>query len=328
MNAEQFTQNRQQEWQELANLLKQCQGAIENLSPNEVKRLGQLYRSATSDLAVAQREFPNQRVATYLNQLVARGHAIIYRSEPLALKRILHFVKAGFPQIFRETYRFTLTAALLLIIPALIAGFITNWQPEAAVWILPAEMHGLIPQIEDQDLWVDIPIEERPYTSSFIMTNNIRVSFLAFGGGVTAGLLTLYTMIFNGIFLGGLTGLTAHYDVGFELWTFVIGHGVIELTTIFIAGGSGLILGWAIVHPGELSRRDALTVAAKKAVRLIIGCVPLLVIAGIIEGFISPNELLPWPVKWGVGLVTGILLYGYLILAGRKETKQSTQILQ
>jgi uncharacterized membrane protein SpoIIM required for sporulation len=173
--------------------------------------------------------------------------------------------------------------------------------------------------IEDQELWTDIPVAERPFSSSFIMTNNIRVAFLAFAGGVTAGLLTIYILIYNGLMLGGITGLTAHYGVGFDLWTFVIGHGVIELSVIVIAGASGLMMGWAIIHPGLLRRRDALALAARKGVRLIIGSVPLLVIAGLIEGFISPNELIPWPVKWSVGLVSGIVLYSYLFLAGRKR---------
>jgi uncharacterized membrane protein SpoIIM required for sporulation len=131
-------------------------------------------------------------------------------------------------------------------------------------------------------------------------------------------------MVFNGLIIGGLTGLTAHYGVGFELWTFVIGHGIIELSTIFIAGGAGLMLGWAIIRPGLMSRRDALTVAARKAVRLVIGCVPLLVIAGVIEGFISPAEGIPWPVKWGIGLGSGLLLYAYLFLAGRRPDGQSS----
>lgn len=173
--------------------------------------------------------------------------------------------------------------------------------------------------IEEQELWTDIPIHERPFASSFIMRNNIQVAFLAFGSGVLAGLPTLWIMILNGLMIGGITGLTAHHGVGFELWTFVIGHGVVELSVIFIAGGSGLMLGWAIIRPGLLSRRDALTIAARRAVRLVVGCVPLLIMAGLIEGFVSPAENVPWPVKWGVGLGTGVLLYSYLFLAGRER---------
>jgi uncharacterized membrane protein SpoIIM required for sporulation len=124
-------------------------------------------------------------------------------------------------------------------------------------------------------------------------------------------------MIINGLILGGITGLTIHYGIGFELWTFVIGHGVIELSVIMMAGGSGLMLGWAILQPGLLRRRDALALAARRALKLVIGCVPLLIIAGTIEGFLSPAENVPWLVKWLVGIGSGLVMYAYLLLAGR-----------
>jgi uncharacterized membrane protein SpoIIM required for sporulation len=179
----------------------------------------------------------------------------------------------------------------------------------------------LIPSIERKELWTNIPVAERPYASTFIMQNNIQVAFLAFGGGMLAGLYTVWTLVFNGLILGGLTGLTAHYGIGFDLWTFVIGHGVIELSVIGIAGGSGLMLGWAMLMPGLLRRRDALALAARRSVRLVIGCVPLLVIAGTIEGFISPSTALPWPAHWAIGLGSGALLYAYLLLAGREQRR-------
>jgi uncharacterized membrane protein SpoIIM required for sporulation len=320
MQADQFYRSRQADWKTLTQLLDRSQGDIHPLSPEEINTLGRLYRAATSDLALAQRDFPGHRVTIYLNQLVARAHAVVYRSEPLALNRLLRFATAGFPGVFRETFPFILAATFLFVIPALLVSLGTLWQPETARWLLPAEVQSVIAGIEQQRLWTDIPIEERPYASSFIMRNNIQVAFLAFGGGVLAGLFTVWVMIYNGLILGGLTGLTAHYGLGFELWTFIIGHGVIELSVIFIAGGSGLMLGWAIIQPGLLRRRDALALAARKAVRLVIGCVPLLVIAGLIEGFISPAENIPWPVKWGVGLGSGVLLYSYLLLAGKPKT--------
>jgi uncharacterized membrane protein SpoIIM required for sporulation len=319
MQADPFYQSRQSDWQALTSLLDRAQNSGAQLSQDEINQLGRLYRAATSDLAVAQRDFPNQRVAAYLNQLVARAHAVIYRGEPLAIQRLIRFVTRGFPRTFRETLPFTLVAALLFIIPAVAAGISTAWQPASAQWLLPVEVQRLIPTIERRELWTDIAVSERPYASSFIMRNNIQVAFLAFGGGMLAGLYTVWIMVFNGLILGGLTGLTAHYGVGFELWTFVIGHGVVELSVIMIAGGSGLMLGWAMLHPGLLRRRDALAIAARKAVRLVIGCVPLLVFAGMIEGFISPAEGLPWPVKWAVGVGSGVLLYGYLLMAGRSD---------
>lgn len=315
MHADKFHQTRKQDWQTLTDLLNRGLG---RLSPEDIQAMGRLYRATTSDLALAQRDFPNHRVTAYLNQLVARAHAVIYRSEPLALQRIWGFVTAGFPRVFRETLRFTLIAALIFTIPAVLSALSTYWAPETGVWLVPSGVQPLIRQIERGELWTDIPIEERPYVSSFIMQNNIQVSFLAFGSGMTAGIFTVWVMAFNGLLLGSITGLTSHYGIGFDLWTFVIGHGVIELSVIFMAGGAGLMLGWAILHPGLMRRRDALMLAAQKAVRLTMGAVPLLVIAGLIEGFISPAEALPWQFKWLFGLSTGVVLYAYLFLAGRK----------
>lgn len=317
MNAEQFYRVRQADWRRLSELIKRSQATLQQMSPADIQDLGRLYRAATSDLALAHRDFPDHQVTTFLNQLVGQAHAIVYRSEPMAYHRLWYFIRAGFPRAYRQAWPFILAATLMLIVPALLAGLATAWRPETARWLLPAAQQELIPMIEEKELWIDIPVAERPFTSSFIMTNNIRVAFMAFGGGVLAGLFTVYVMIFNGLMLGGLLGLTGHYGVGFDLWTFIIGHGVIELSVIFIAGGTGLMLGWAMIQPGLLRRRDALTQAAKQAVVLVIGCVPLLVIAGTIEGFISPAESLPWPFKWGVGIGTGILLYAYLLLAGR-----------
>lgn len=319
MNAQDLLTSRQQDWQTLEKLLEVANKDAKRLAPEQVRLMGALYRGVTSDLALAQRDFPDDQVTVYLNQLVARAHATIYQGEPLAVGRLWRFVTHGFPKVFRETAVFTLVAALLFIVPAVITALVANNNPETAQWILPVQVQQLIPIIEDQELWVDMEVSERPFMSSAIMTNNIRVSFLAFAGGMLAGLFTVFVMINNGLLLGGLTGLTAHYGIGFELWTFVIGHGVVELSVIFMAGGAGLMLGWAMLRPGLLTRRDAIQVAAQKAVRLIVGCVPLLVIAGLIEGFISPAESLHWGVKWGVGIGSGVVLYGYLFLAGRKD---------
>jgi len=319
MRVDEFYQSRKSDWGALSNLLDQSQKDMRGLSESQVRDLARLYRAATSDLALAQRDFPRNEITVYLNQLVARAHAVVYRSEPLALKRLWHFATTGFPRLFRETWFFSFIAALLFSIPAVASGIVVYTRPETVTLLLPAGSQRLISTVEDKELWIDIPVDERPYASSFIMTNNIRVSFLAFASGMTAGLLTIWVLCSNGLIIGTLTGFTAFHGIGFELWTFVIGHGVIELTIIFIAGGSGLMLGWTILRPGLMRRRDALAQAARKAVYLLLGAVPWLVIAGTIEGFISPNNEIAVPIHWAVGIVSGIFLYGYLLLAGRER---------
>ncbi len=325
MRVDKFYESRQSDWRRLSDLLDRSQNGVQQLAAEELDSLSRLYRAATSDLALAQRDFPQHQVTRYLNQLVARAHALVYRGEPMAYNRLLRFATTGFPRAFREALPFIIVAALLFLVPALASAVSTAVHPPSAQWLLPAEAQDLIPMIERQELWTDIPVAERPYSSSFIMQNNIQVAFLAFGGGILFGALTLWVMAYNGLLLGALTGLTIHHNVGFELWTFVIGHGVVELSVIMIAGGAGLMLGWALIHPGMIRRRDALTIAARKAVRLLIGCVPLLMIAGSIEGFISPNETIPWFVKWGIGVGSGILLYSYLLLSGRERLYNSVR---
>jgi len=322
MNIDEFYQSRRQEWELLSTLLERAQKDARRLSTLDIEKLASLYRAASSDLALAKRDFPRHRVTQYLNQIVARTHSVLYQGEPLAWNRIVDFALRGFPRLFRETFIFTFIAFLLFAIPALVAGMTTAASPPSATWLLPAEVQNLIPIIEDKKLWIDIPVEERPYTSTFIMQNNIRVSFLAFASGVTGGLLTLWILVNNGLILGGLLGLTSYHGIGFDLATFVIGHGVIELSVIFMAGGSGLMLGWALLHPGLMRRADSLMIAAQKSVKLLGGAAPWLIVAGTIEGFISPSTTIPWPVKWGVGIISGVVLYSYLFLAGREKKKK------
>ena len=322
MHPEEFYQSRKSDWEQLNRVLVASEKNIKGLSPQEVETLGRLYRAATSDLALAQRDFPRHQITQYLNRIVGRAHAVVYQGEALAFNRLFDFALRGFPRLFRETMVFTVIAALFLILPALVAGVSIAAHPENATWLLSESAQALIPTVQNKELWIDIPVNERPYASSFIMTNNIRVSFLAFGSGVSGGILTIWILVTNGLDLGGLLGLTSHYGIGFDLATFVIGHGVIELSVIFMAGGSGLMLGWAIIHPGLQRRRDALTLAATKAVRLLLGAVPMLVIAGTIEGLISPSETVPWPVKWTIGITSGIVLYSYLLLAGREKKER------
>ncbi len=319
MNYDDFYQARRQDWESLSGLVETAQKNIHRLSPPDAQRLASLYRAATSDLALAKRDFPRYPATPYLNQLVARAHGILYQGEPLAVNRLRDFVTVGFPRLFRETFIFTLIAFLMFAIPATAAGIGTATAPQSVTWLLPAEVQHVIPVVQSRKLWTDIPIQERPFASAFIMQNNLRVSFLAFSSGLTGGLLTLWVLVENGLIFGGLLGITSYYGVGSDLLAFVIGHGVIELSVIFISAGSGLMLGWALIHPGLLRRRDALGQAAQKAVRLLAGAAPLLIIAGLIEGFISPSTAISWQVKAAIGITSGVLLYSYLCFAGREK---------
>ncbi|NJP07482.1 MAG: stage II sporulation protein M [Chloroflexaceae bacterium] len=319
MLAEDFIARKRVSWERLTALLNRAQRGLTGLSAEELQELGRLYRQSTSDLAVARRDFPNHAVSDYLNGLVGRAHGEVYRGRSTRARQVIRFFTHTFPHIFRETWGYTLAGMLMFLLPAMVCYAVAYVQPEAMLLVFP-QFEPVLSNIQDgHEWWKSINEDGRAASSSFIMTNNIRVAFLAFAGGMTMGLLTLWVMVQNGILLGSVAGAAHRFDFADNLWGFVAAHGVIELSVIFIAGGAGLQLGWSILRPGLLSRRSALVLAARRAVQLLFGGVILLVIAGLIEGFISPSDELPLFVKLLVSLLSGILLYGYLFLAGRTQ---------
>ena len=311
MTLEEFTSKKRPIWSELEELLNRTRRrGAKNMSTIQLNRLGYLYRRITSDLAVARRDFPDDRCVTYLNALASRAHANIYQTSPLKRNTIRHFFRFGFPALFRRNLRFIVAAFLLFVIGFGTAYWIALAKPPFAERLAPQH---IVETIHAKEMWTDIPALQRNLAASFIMTNNIRVAFLAFASGITFMIGTVYILGFNGIHLGVIAGLCHVHGLALPLWEFVSPHGYIELTTIFIAGGAGLKMGYALIAPTQLTRKRALTDAAKAAVQLIGGCVVLLVIAGVIEGFVSPSSL-PSIVKIGFGFVTGVLLFCYLFL--------------
>lgn len=318
MTPDELLSNRKGDWERLTALLKRVQGGqIGSLSEAELVEFGQLYRSVTSDLALAQRDFPHHNLTLYLNQLVGRAHPFVYRGDPVVTRQLKEFYLRGFPRLYRELAPFIFAAALLFFGTGIVFYFVTLANPEATSYVLSPR---LISYIKSGHLWFKDNDFGGETLAALVMTNNIRVSFFAFAGGMVLALLTIYVLIFNGLILGGVLALMQVYGHAAPLWEFVIGHGVLELSEITMAGGSGLMLGYAFLQPGLLSRRNALIVAAQKSVRLLLGSVPLLVVAGLVEGLISPSDA-PAFVKYAIGSGSGVLLYGYLFLAGRRSSQ-------
>lgn len=319
MNLSDFIEKRQVSWRQLEQLLDRASRDMATLPERDLDDLGRLYRMVTSDLALAQRDFPGQNVTLYLNQLVARAHTIIYRGEALQWQQLRRFYASGFPQLYRQILPYTIVSFLLFLLPALAAFFAVWRQPDNIYVILGDDFwtRRLVEEVEEGKLWTDIAPSVRSAASTLIFTNNIQVMFLTFAGGMTAGFFTIYVLIVNGLNLGAVFGLLQFYGLSGGLGEFVAGHGFIELSVIFLAGGCGLYLADGIIRPGLLTRREALVRRGNLAVHLILGCVPLLVIAGLIEGFISPSGL-PWWIKLLVGAGAGVALYAYWLRAGRQ----------
>lgn len=324
MVAEDFINAKRPHWERLEQLLSKAQSArLASLTAEELYELGRLYRQTTSDLAVARRDFPGHRVTEFLNGLVGRAHGAVYQNEATTWARLRDFVLLTFPQTWRKTLPFTIVAFLFFALPALISFVVAYNDPSQAGLLFPGAEY-IAEQIKNQEeWWLDIN-NARGGNAALIASNNILVTIQAFAGGMLLGLLTIYAMVFNGLMLGVIGGLSAFYGFSSRLWGFIAAHAAIELSVIFFAGGAGLQLAWAILHPGLLSRSAALRVAAQRAIVIMIGCVPLLMIAGTIEAFISPSNLPVW-LKLAVSFGTGLALYSYLIGVGRQTAADSSE---
>ncbi len=149
------------------------------------------------------------------------------------------------------------------------------------------------------------------------MTNNMSVGFTTFAFGITAGLGTIYMMAFNGLLIGVIGMACWLSGMSVQLWSFVAPHGVLELPAIFIAGGAGLRIAQGLLFPGVLPRRDSLAKAGVDAVQLLLGTIPILIIAGLIEAFVSPTGL-PIPLKFSMAAALFVLLGVYLLGMSRQ----------
>jgi uncharacterized membrane protein SpoIIM required for sporulation len=318
MANDRFIEQHKTAWQRLEELLKLVdRSSLRRLHREDVRELGRIYRRTASDLAIARAESRDPRLINYLNSLVIRAHGRIYQAEAAGGSRIRNFFAREFPQTFRRTWRFTTVAFGVFLIFGVIGFLGTHYDPEFSELVgVPAGFREMF--IETKTHWWEDLNQANQVGASSIFTHNIQVTIYTFAFGALFGVGTLFYLAYNGAVIASVVSLTYRAGFGNDLVTFMVGHCVIELSCIFMAGGAGLLIGTALLMPGDLSRADALKSRGKDAVRLMMGVAVLLVIAGIIEGFISPAPI-PASIKYSVAAITGVALYSYLLLAGREE---------
>jgi uncharacterized membrane protein SpoIIM required for sporulation len=309
-----FLESRLAKWKRLEELTARASKfRLKDLSGEEVREFGRLYRRTAADLAIAREEVRDQRLVNYLNHLVARAHGAIYRSESSGFGVFASFFRYEFPSVFRKTFRYTLVSFAVFMLSAAFAYAACFFDEGFADRVDP----GLREAIASHTNWTELVNRANPFESTKIQANNITVTFLAFAGGLLGGLGTLFVLFKNGLLLGIVFELCIRYRF-WEIPIFIAAHGVIELTAIFIAGGAGLLVGKALLIPGDMRRIDALVTNGLLAIKLVLGCIPMLLIAGLIEGFISPSHILP-AYKFSISALSALVMAMYFLKADPRE---------
>ena len=308
---------RQDNWARLASLLDRVgHGGLRDLPAHELRELGVLYRQVAADLSAVRAEAgAHATLAAYLNQLLHRAHILVYRGSAgrVSARGTLRFLLVDYPRLFRRMLPYFAAALALFAAAAVLGALCTQVRPAFARASLGPRM---MDTIEHHKMWTESILSAKPQASSAILTNNISVCFLTFASGITFGLGTLFLLWNNGWQMGVIGAACAQHGLGLSLWSFVASHGALELPSIFIAGAAGLRLATGLLFPGYLARGPALTQAGAEAVRLVAGTVPLLVVAGMLEGFLSPTHA-PAALKFSVCAALLSLLVCWLALGGR-----------
>lgn len=281
---------------------------LHSLTAAELSDLGLLYRQAAADLSAVRSDRSAKISADYLNRLVARAHHLVYAGKKSTLRSALHFFTREYPAIFRAMIRFTSASLLIFLAGMLLGTLLTLARPDFMRQFLGPTM---VRTIERHQMWTDSVVAMKPQASAQITTNNLSVTFMTFAGGIVGGIGTVLLLFNNGLLMGVVSTACAQHHMSLSLWSFVASHGALELPAIFIAGGAGLRVGWGLLFPGLLSRRESLVAAGSDAVRLLAGTIPMLIVAGALEGFLSPTKT-PVGIKFGVCATLLSLLWVWL----------------
>ena len=306
-------------WTAFAVTLTRAQkGGLQSLGEDGVRAFVADYRSLSADLARLRTASAGRTLDEmfFLGRMVAGAHNLLYRDRGMGLRGAIRFLFADVPREIRRSAAPIALAALLLFGPAAIAAVGVARSPALGAKLLPPSMlqraEEGVRRARSGEGYIDDPQLLRPVMASGIVTNNVQVTFAVFAGGVTAGLLSVLMLVMNGISIGSVVGLYTSKGIGTLLLAFVAPHGVLELFAICVAGGGGFLIAAALLLPGARTRGRALVENSRRAIRLIAASTFLLVIAGTLEGFISPIEWWPLEGKLAVSGLSLVFLIMYL----------------
>jgi uncharacterized membrane protein SpoIIM required for sporulation/uncharacterized RDD family membrane protein YckC len=300
---------------EIAGIAKSGARGLRLLRPDHLVRIIGSYRQLAGDVARARSLGRNSILVRRLNNIAIRAHNVLYGHIRARSRSGGPSWLVRFPIAVRAHSIAVLLSAAVMFTPSVITYVAVQLHPDLGYDLVPTGFLDFEPA-RDVSLH-DIPGLARPIAASSIMTNNIQVTLLAFGLGMTAGLGTCLILVFNGMQLGAVAGWMTSRGSSRALWGWIMPHGGTELLAIVLSGAAGFILACALIAPGNVRRAVALRHVAKDALAIILGVMGMLVVAGIIEGFVSPSSI-GYPARITVLAITLAGWFAYLGFAGRE----------
>jgi uncharacterized membrane protein SpoIIM required for sporulation len=317
MIVHEFIRTRQSDWARLQTFLETARRLSLARVPLDAFRDGTaFYRQTVADLAYARMCYPGHPVVKQLEQLVGSAHSILYQAHRAKSRSWFDFWRETWPLRVREAARPILLATTIFWVSAALGFFLTVENSSLEGLFVSPPMRQAI---EAKKLWTESLTRTAPAASSAIATNNINVSLVTWALGLAFGIGTAWLLVLNGLMLGAIAAACLRAGMLFQLAEFIVGHGSLELPAIWISGGAGFLMAQAILFPGRYSRKVELRRSALHSVQIIIGMVPLLLVAGTVEAFVSPSGI-SGIAKAALGLTLALALLGYITVGGRSAT--------
>lgn len=278
------------------------------------------YRRICQHLSLARTRCYSLALTEKLQKLVFNGHKLLYSNQKTPWLRVVSFFFIDFPVTVRQHKLAFFVSLLAFLLPAVVIGIMCYFDSTFLYNIMPTSNVLQMEQMYSEGL--DSYGKIRESDTDWMMfghyiQNNISISFQIFAGGLLAGIGTLFSLFYNGVVIGGVSGHLTQFGVGEAFWSFVSGHGSFELTAIVIAGQAGLILGAVLINPGNASRRERLVQQGRKAAIIIGGTTIMLIVAAFIEAFWSSSTHIEPAIKYSVGAVLWTAVISFFIFAGR-----------
>ncbi|MGB3590938.1 MAG: stage II sporulation protein M [Nonlabens sp.] len=282
-----------------------------NIDPD---RLAGLYIQLTNDLAYAQTYFQSSKTLSYLNSLASQAHQKIYVNKKQSGSQILRFFTHDFPLFFSNHLK-TLGYAFLIFICAVAIGALSTHYDDSFVRLIlgDAYVNMTLENIKEGNPTGVYQQDGAFGMFAWITINNIRVGMICFAAGLLTSIGASYILFSNGIMVGAFFGMFANENVALESWSVIMLHGTIELSIIVICGAAGMILGNAILFPKTYARRISFIRGAKNGIKIIVSTIPLFIVAGFIEGFVTRHATMPGIIKYSILSLSALLILGYYV---------------